>query len=42
MNCLRSLENWPVVSNPIPGMDVCVLLFCVRVVLCVGSGLATA
>jgi hypothetical protein len=28
-------------SNPIRGMDVCVLLFCVCVVLCAGSGLAT-
>jgi hypothetical protein len=28
-------------SNPTQGMDMCVLLFCVCVVLCVGSGLAT-
>jgi hypothetical protein len=28
-------------SNPTPGMDVCILLFCVCVVLCVGRGLAT-
>jgi hypothetical protein len=28
-------------SNPTPGMDVCVRLFYVYVVLCVGSGLAT-
>jgi hypothetical protein len=28
-------------SNPTRGMDVCVCLFCVCVVLCVGSGLAT-
>jgi hypothetical protein len=28
-------------SNPTGGMDVCVRLFCVCVVLCVGSGLAT-
>jgi hypothetical protein len=28
-------------SNPTQGMDVCVSLFCVCVVLCVGSGLAT-
>jgi hypothetical protein len=28
-------------SNPTWDMDVCVLLFCVYVVLCVGSGLAT-
>jgi hypothetical protein len=27
--------------NPIQGMDVCVRLFCLYVVLCVGSGLAT-
>jgi hypothetical protein len=27
--------------NPIQGMGVCVRLFCVRVVLCVGSDLAT-
>jgi hypothetical protein len=29
-------------SNPTQGMAVCVLLFCVCVVQCVGSGLATA
>jgi hypothetical protein len=29
-------------SNPTQGMDVCVRLFCVCVVLCVGRGLATA
>jgi hypothetical protein len=28
-------------SNPTQGMDFCVYLFCVCVVLCVGSGLAT-
>jgi hypothetical protein len=28
-------------SNPTGGMDVCVRLFCVPVVLCVGNGLAT-
>jgi hypothetical protein len=28
-------------SNPSQGMDVCMLLSCVCVVLCVGSGLAT-
>jgi hypothetical protein len=28
-------------SNPTRGMDICVRLFCVCVVLCVGSGLAT-
>jgi hypothetical protein len=32
---------WIVGSNPTQGMDVCVRLFCVCVVLCVGSGLAT-
>jgi hypothetical protein len=30
-----------VVWNPTRGTDICVLLFCVCVVLCVGSGLAT-
>jgi hypothetical protein len=30
-----------VVSNPTQGMDVCVRLFCVCAVLCVGTGLAT-
>jgi hypothetical protein len=30
-----------VASNPTQGMDVCVRLFCVCVVLCVGSSLAT-
>jgi hypothetical protein len=29
-------------SNPTQDMDVCVRLFCVCVVLCVGSGLATS
>jgi hypothetical protein len=28
-------------SNPTQGMDVCARLFCVCIVLCVGSGLAT-
>jgi hypothetical protein len=28
-------------SNPARGMNVCVRLFCVHVVMCVGSGLAT-
>jgi hypothetical protein len=28
-------------SNPTRGMDVCLRLFCVFVVLCVGSGLET-
>jgi hypothetical protein len=30
-----------VTSNPTRGMDICVRLFCVCVVLYVGSGLAT-
>jgi hypothetical protein len=34
-------NTWIVGSNPTQGMDVCVCLFCVFVVLCVGSGLAT-
>jgi hypothetical protein len=29
-------------SNPAGGMDVCVSLLCVYVVLCVDSGLATS
>jgi hypothetical protein len=28
-------------SNPTQGIDVCVRLFCVCVVLCVGGGIAT-
>jgi hypothetical protein len=28
-------------SNPTRGMDVCVRLFCVRIVMCAGSDLAT-
>jgi hypothetical protein len=32
---------WIVSSNPTQGIDVCLHLFCVCVVLCVGSGLAT-
>jgi hypothetical protein len=35
------LNNGIVGSNPTRGMDVYVLLLCVCVVLCVGSGLAT-
>jgi hypothetical protein len=27
-------------SNPIPGMDLCLRLFCVCVVLCIGNDLA--
>jgi hypothetical protein len=41
MNCLRPLKRWVMGSNPNQGMDVCVRLFCVWVVLCVGWGLAT-
>jgi hypothetical protein len=41
MNRLLSLETGFVVSNPTRYIDVCVRLFCVCVVLCVGSGLAT-
>jgi hypothetical protein len=41
MNCLRPLEHWDRGLNPTRGMDVCVRLFCVCVVLCVGSGLTT-
>jgi hypothetical protein len=38
----RARSNIGVVgSNPTQGMDVCVRLFCVCVVLCVGSGLTT-
>jgi hypothetical protein len=33
---LRPLEHW----DPTRDMDVCVRLFCVCVVLCVGNGLA--
>jgi hypothetical protein len=41
MNCLV-LSNAAIVgSNPTQVIDVCVRLFCVYVVLCVGSGLAT-
>jgi hypothetical protein len=41
MNRLCPLEHWVVGSNPTRGKDVCVHLFCVSIVLCVGSGLAT-
>jgi hypothetical protein len=34
-------NNGVVGSNPTRGMDVCARLFCIYVVLCVGSGLAT-
>jgi hypothetical protein len=36
---VRTLGSW--VRIPLKVMDVCVRLFCVCVVLCVGSGLAT-
>jgi hypothetical protein len=41
MNCLPSLEHWDhgFQSNSRPGCLYCVHLFCVCVVLCVGSGL---
>jgi hypothetical protein len=35
------LNTGVVRSNPTRGMDICLRLFCVCVVLCVGSGLAT-
>jgi hypothetical protein len=35
----QTLGSW--VSNPTRGMDVCVSVFCVCVVLCIGSSLAT-
>jgi hypothetical protein len=41
MHELFSLDRGIVGSNPSQGMDVCVRLFCVYVVLCVGRGLAT-
>jgi hypothetical protein len=43
MNCLRSLERWDrgFESRSRHGCLFCVRLFCVCVVLCVGSGLAT-
>jgi hypothetical protein len=41
MNCLLPLQTGVVGWNPTQGMDVCERLFCVCVVLCVGSGLAT-
>jgi hypothetical protein len=42
MGCLRPLPETEIVgSNPTGGMHVCVRLFCVCVVLCVGGGLAT-
>jgi hypothetical protein len=38
-----SLSNGGIVgSNPTQVIDICVLFFCVCVVLCGGSGLATA
>jgi hypothetical protein len=36
-----SLSSMELVRVSVGGMDVCVRLFCVCVVLCVGSGLAT-
>jgi hypothetical protein len=40
-NVLARLTTGVVGSNPTRGMDVCVRLFCVCVLLCVGSGLVT-
>jgi hypothetical protein len=40
-NCLRRSNTGIVGSNPTWGMDVCVRLLCVYVVLCADSGLAT-
>jgi hypothetical protein len=41
INCLLSLERWDRGFEFHLGMDVCVRLFCVCVVLCEGSGLVT-
>jgi hypothetical protein len=41
MSRLRRLNTGTVASNPTRGMDVCMPLFCVCAVLCVGSGLVT-
>jgi hypothetical protein len=41
INRLLLLEHWVVGSNSTQGMNVCVNLFSVCVVPCVGSGLAT-
>jgi hypothetical protein len=41
MNLFARLNTGVVGSNPTRGMVVCVRLFCVCAVLCVGSGLAT-
>jgi hypothetical protein len=38
---VRTLDAGIVDSYPTQGMDVCVPLFCVCVLLCLGSGLAT-
>jgi hypothetical protein len=40
-NAIHHPNTWIVGSNPTRGMDICVCLFCVCVVLCVGSGVAT-
>jgi hypothetical protein len=41
MNRLLPVEHWIVGSNPTRDIDVCVRLFYVCVIQCVGSGLAT-
>jgi hypothetical protein len=41
LNCLCPLKHWDRDSNSTRGIDICFRLFCVCVVLCVGSGLAT-
>jgi hypothetical protein len=41
MNCIVRSNTGIVDSNPTQGMDVCLRLFCVCVVVCVGSGLAS-
>jgi hypothetical protein len=39
MNCLRSLDRWVSGFDPHSRYNVCVSLFCVCVILCVGNGL---
>jgi hypothetical protein len=40
-NVFACLNTGVMGSNPTRGMDVCEYIFCVCVVVCVGSGLAT-